>query len=261
MTLNFSNPEGHPKVANDAAENFGPNDVEVVNDDDAYFEQMGEFVENNQERCPIALVIDVSGSMRDEMDMLNVAIEKFRNTVMKDELASLRVEVAVVTFNHKTEVRQQFSCIDEFYPGELEASGGTKMCHAVNTAMDMLEQRKQVYRDNGIIYYRPWMFILTDGMTSDVDELAETSQRVKNAEQANGVMTFAILAGEARYDGAMRQMKQITNRVLPMKDAAYDELMEWIANSTVASSNSVVGDKVRMAEGIDLWMEADTSTD
>ena len=130
MNLDQSNPEGSY---------LGPND-----DDGIPFEQMGNFVGNNQDRCLIALVVDVSSSMRED-GMLNTAIDQFRDTVLTDPVATLRVEVALVAFNHQTEVRPEFSSINEFAPGLLEARGGTLICEAVNRAIDMIEARKDTY--------------------------------------------------------------------------------------------------------------------
>ena len=103
MKLTWTNPEG---------EFLGPNDDD---DDDIPFEQLGNFVDNNQDRCPIALVVDVSSSMRED-GMLNAAIDQFRDTVLTDPVATLRAEVALVAFNHQTEIRLEISSINEFDP-------------------------------------------------------------------------------------------------------------------------------------------------
>ncbi len=69
--------------------------------------------------------------------------------------------------------------------------------------------------------------------------------------------TFAILSGEARYDGAKQQMQQLTDRTLSMQEASYDVLLEWMANSTVAMSNSNTGERVKM-EDPTAWLEVET---
>ena len=243
MTLNLSNPEGNY---------LGPNDDEGIP-----FEQMSNFAENNDDRCPVALVVDVSGSMQGDIGMLNAAIEKFRRTVLADPVATRRVEVALVAFNHQTEVRREFCSIDEFNPGPLTAGGGTKMCEAVNRALDMIEDRKATYRDNGVGYFRPWMVILTDGMMGDAHEVPATARRVRETEKAKGVTAFAILNGAAKYDGTRAQMRQVTDRIQPMKTAAYDELLEWLANSMEAVANSTPGDKMKL-EDPSAWLEVQT---
>ena len=213
---------------------------------------MGNFVDNNQDRCPIALVVDVSSSRRDDIGMLNAAIEQFRDTVLADPVVTLRVEVALVAFNHQTEIRPEFSSIDEFDPGPLEARGGARICEAVNRAIDLIEERKDTYRANGVGYFRPWMFILTDGMTADSQDLPATARRVKDIEVAQGVTTFAIISGDARYDDAREQVRPLTDRTLHrtlhMGEASYDVLLEWMANSTVARSNSNASERSRMED-------------
>ena len=58
-----------------------------------------EFVENPDSRCPVILLCDTSGSMHGEpINALNTGLEAFQKDVHKDEIASLRVKVALVTF-------------------------------------------------------------------------------------------------------------------------------------------------------------------
>lgn len=58
-----------------------------------------EIVDNTEPRCPVILLCNTSGSMSGEaINNLNVGLSAFRDKVYKDEQASLRVEVALVTF-------------------------------------------------------------------------------------------------------------------------------------------------------------------
>ena len=47
-------------------------------------------------------------------------------------------------------------------------------------------------------YFRPWMFILTDGMTADFQDLPATVRQVRNIAVAKGVTTFAIMSGRCQ---------------------------------------------------------------
>jgi len=55
----------------------------------------------------------------------------------------------------------------------LTAHGTTDMAGGVNQALDLLQQRKRQYASNGVPYYRPWAFLITDGEISDPQEVAE----------------------------------------------------------------------------------------
>ena len=194
--------------------------------------------------------------MSGEMEQLNQSIAKYRNTVMADPLAALRVETALIAFNHEIEAMSDFCPIEHFLPPPMRASGGTRICAPVEKALDMLEARKRVYRDSGIGYYRPWLFILTDGIASDAALLPATAARLRAAEKARGVTTFVIAAGKAHRDESISTLRQLSDRVLPMKDAAYDSLLEWIANSTVTASNSGVGDQIQLPDPA-AWLKVD----
>ncbi len=131
------------------------------------FEQVpfdaAEFVDNPEPRCPCLLLLDTSGSMNGQpISELNEGLHTFAAQLASDDLAARRVEVAVVTFG-PVQVRSEFTTADNFHPPTLSASGATPMGEAILTGVDLVERRKSLYREQGISYYRPWIFLITDG--------------------------------------------------------------------------------------------------
>ena len=58
-----------------------------------------EFADNPEPRCPVVLLLDVSGSMAGRpINELNQGLQDFASVLKTDRLAALRVEVAVITF-------------------------------------------------------------------------------------------------------------------------------------------------------------------
>ncbi len=57
----------------------------------------------------------------------------------------------------------------------------------------MLQPRKREYKDNGITYYRPWVFLITDGAPYGEDAylLTQAAQRVKEEETNKRVALWA----------------------------------------------------------------------
>ena len=115
-----------------------------------------EFAENQEPRCPCVLLLDTSGSMAGQpIAALNAGLATFRDDLMLDPVAPKRVEVAVVAFDTTVRLVQDFVTPDRFVPPVLTAQGATHMGAAINTALDMVEQRKNRYKEAGIPYYRP----------------------------------------------------------------------------------------------------------
>jgi uncharacterized protein YegL len=69
---------------------------------------------------------------------------------------------------------------------------------AIESGLVLLEQRKKAYRSSGISFYRPWIFLVTDG--GPTDSWREAAAQVKAGEEANHFSFFAVGVEEARMD-------------------------------------------------------------
>jgi uncharacterized protein YegL len=120
---------------------------------------------NADPRCACTLLLDTSGSMSGEpISALNTGLQTFQTELQGDSLASRRVEVAIVTFGSGgVQTAQDFVTAAQFSAPQLQAGGDTPMGAAIHLALDMIKQRKATYKNNGVLYYRPWVFLITDG--------------------------------------------------------------------------------------------------
>ena len=84
-----------------------------------------------------------------------------------DDDASQKVQVLIVKCGGNAEVINDWCDAENFSPPIFEADGGTPLGEAVRIAASELESQKQAYRDAGVSYLKPWLFIISDGAPTD----------------------------------------------------------------------------------------------
>lgn len=198
-----------------------------------------DFASNPEPRCPCILLLDVSGSMNGRpINELNAGLVTFRDELLADPLALKRVELGIVTFG-PVHVEQPFTSAAIFFPPILFAQGDTPMGAAITKALDMVEERKREYRANGISYYRPWIFLITDG--APTDEWQAAANKVFRGEEDKRFAFFSI--GVQGAD--MKTLAQISVRQpLPLQGLQFRELFSWLSSSLRSVSRSTPGTEV-----------------
>ncbi len=201
-----------------------------------------EFAENPEPRCPCVLLLDVSGSMSGApVAQLNSGLQMFKDSLQQDKLASLRVEVAILTFGGSVTVAQDFITADQFNPPTLSAHGNTPMGEAINLALDKIEERKQLYKQAGTSYYRPWIFLISDG--EPTDEWQPAAQRVQASEERKGVAFFAVGVDKANLDKLAKIAPQ-ERAPRKLNGLDFGSMFVWLSQSLTNVSHSKIGDQV-----------------
>ncbi len=197
------------------------------------------FAENPEPRCPLMLLLDNSYSMSGaRLQELNAGLKTLQNELQSDSLTAKRVEVAIVTYGPVRQ-RQDFVTVDQFTPPTLEAEANTPMGEAILMGIDLIQQRKATYKANGVAYYRPWMFLITDGQPTD--DVTAASAAVKAGEDAKSFSFFAV----GIDDADMETLNRIAVRqALKLKGLAFRELFLWLSASMSRVSQSNPGDQV-----------------
>ncbi|MEZ4675540.1 MAG: VWA domain-containing protein [Caldilineaceae bacterium] len=206
--------------------------------------ELVQFDDSNPEaRCPCILLLDTSGSMSGAaISELNVGLETFQQEIQRDDLAATRVEVSIATFGNGAHMEQGFVSAHQFTAPRLKAGGNTPMGEAIHLALDQLRQRKDVYKQHGIPYYRPWVFLITDG--APTDEWRSAAQRIQKEEADKAVAFFAV--GVEKAD--MKVLAQICSRQpLRLKGLNFRDMFVWLSQSLTTVSHSLVGQQVPLS--------------
>ena len=226
---------------------------------------------NPEPRCPCVLLIDVSGSMSEivsgagqetgqtvqvdgktyrtvsggtsRIDLVNEGLRAYHVDLMGDSLAAQRVEVSIITFGGSVQTVCPFVPAGEFTPPTLATSGDTPMGAALLQAIEAIAERKRLYKQNGLHYYRPWIFLITDGGPTDSWKAA--AARVHEGEKNKSFAFFAVGVEGANFD----ILKQISVREpLHLKGYSFREMFVWLSQSqrSVSHSNPGQEDQVKL---------------
>ena len=197
------------------------------------------FVENPEPRCPVVLLLDTSASMSGSpINELNAGVAQFRDELLDDELTRKRVEVSVITFG-PVRVASDFTGADAFEPPTSVASGDTPIGGAIAEGLRLLRARKDAYRANGIAYFRPWVFLITDGAPN---RRMETRCRRHSARRRRQPFMFFAVAVQRADLNTLRQLS--VREPLHLRGLQFREFFQWLSQSLSSVSRSTPGDLV-----------------
>lgn len=202
-----------------------------------------DLVSNPEPRCPCLLLLDTSMSMNGApLQQLNEGVRTFKEQLASDSMAMQRVEVAAVAFGPVRTVFE-FQTADNFEPTVLTATGDTPIGAAVLHGLDMLEARKKDYRSAGISYYRPWVFLITDGGPTDVWQAAAQRIHAGDNPEAKAFSFFGVGVEGANME-VLAKICSPSRPPLKLAGLNFRELFVWLSASLKGVSRSQVGTAV-----------------
>jgi len=191
---------------------------------------------NTERRCPVILLQDTSTSMASSIAKVNDGLQLLRQDLLNDRLAAQRVEIAVITFG-PVRLIQDFVTVDRWLPPRLHAEGPTPMGEALQFAIKQLKIRKRAYREAGIPYYRPWIWLVTDG--EPTDKWQDSMDDVQAEVRSGGIEMFTIGTDTANMD-VLRRISHPRPPVM-LREARYREMFVWLSQSLKPVSKSTPG--------------------
>ena len=243
-----------------------------------------DLVNNPTPRVPICLCLDTSGSMgavegdcqltgeqvfddgktwdlvtggTSRIDELQKGVNLFYDAIRSDEIAVYSAEICIVTFNDKATCLLDFDNIErQTEIPRFEAIGDTAMGEGVNKALDLLEERKQEYKNAGVDYYQPWLVLMTDGEPNgSVSEYNRAVQRTNEMINSKKLTLFPIAIGNETDLSALQKFSP-NRSPLKLQGLKFQEFFAWLSKSVSKTSQSTPGETVKLdVEGIKGWAE------
>ncbi len=209
-----------------------------------------DLIDNPTPRCPVALVLDTSGSMSGEpIAQLNAGAQLFLDEVKRDDLARWSVDLAVYTAGGRADCLQDFIGIEQVAGlAPFAAGGNTPLGQATRMALDDLEARKKAYRDAGVPYYQPWLILISDGAPTDTWE--DAAQRARELSAQGKLVSLPVGAQGAD----LSVLGQFSSKpAVALDGLKFRELFQWLSASMARVSASTSCDASVPLPSMDSW--------
>ena len=211
---------------------------------------------NPTSRVPVALCLDVSGTMAGEpIDELNEGVRLFFEALRADPVAKASAEVGIVVFSDYATLKLDFQSLDRIEAAPvLAAEGATDLGGGVAMALDILGARKSEYKQAGIDYFQPWLVLMTDGQPTTKSHLA-AAPRTIDLESKGRLVVFPIGVGPEADMGVLGTFSK-KRQPLRLQGLNVPQFFEWLRDSVVTVSHSRPGERIQIdVEGIKGWAE------
>lgn len=204
--------------------------------------------ENPIARIPVVIIADTSSSMSGEkIETLNKEIEKFYNEInnnSKNEILKYSLDLSILGFRFDSRAREtypvvvnKFSIMENQSVPVFNAFGHTPLGATVNTAIDMLEKRKEMYRVAGIQYYQPMLVIISDG--DPTDNIESATKRAIELSLKRKLSVYPVIIGE---DGNLDNLQRFTPNKISKRIKTEDlpQVFKWLVSSVKKVSESTI---------------------
>lgn len=199
-------------------------------------------VNQGERHVPAVLLVDTSGSMAGApIDELNRGLVEFGQALAEDSLAFGRVEACVISFSSSVHIEMGFRPASDYQAPTLSAGGLTSLNEAIEAGLDEIESRKSEYRSQGIPYCRPWLFVLTDGVPTDIDKEAYVKNRLRQHITDKKVVYMPMGIGAGADTSKLQEYYPEDTRakiVLKANASNFKEAFVWLSQSLSVVSQS-----------------------
>ena len=158
-----------------------------------YYSHEGQKLrEMGRTHVAVLLLVDTSASMAGEKIC---AVEHAINGFIDEFKGSYEAEctdICIVSFSDETKIVQPFTCASNLAEIALEASGLTSLWEALSLSIDLLNNQRRLYQQLAITYYKPRIFLITDGTPTDIGDIVIPKLKSDVANNRYGLCVLGL---------------------------------------------------------------------
>ena len=209
-------------------------------------------------RLLICLLLDTSPSMQqgNAIAQLTASLKDLCSELARRPEYARNAEVAVITFGNGgvravdlrdgiAEPAQPFCPVEDARPPTLSAGGeGTPMVEAIQRGLAVIDEHKQSLRVGRHTYYRPLLYLITDGGPTDPGAPLVLSDRWRGLVpglrelEANKKLLFYAISVEGAVEEVMSGL------------APDDGQLLWLSRTNLAAMVKQMSASIRAAESL-----------
>ncbi|MGN1412533.1 MAG: VWA domain-containing protein [Oscillospiraceae bacterium] len=211
-----------------------------------------EFKGVGQVHQPVVICMDTSGSMEytePKSSKSNIKIAEEQLNLVKDialdQVDKKAVDICILGFDDDVNVLHDWSPLtswNEYIP--LSSGGCTCLGQVISEAITATRVYRRKAYEKGIQVKRPYIFVFTDGLTTD--DMSEASRLCKKYIDAKNVVNLFVI-GLPGSD--VKEVKALCNNVHVFKTAdcvnGLPNSFQFLKDSIVDISSSNLGDTTR----------------
>jgi len=206
------------------------------------------------EMLPCCIVVDTSGSMHCCERELTEGLKAMVEAIIEDACARSCVDLCLIYFSDYAEVISPFSTAMSTEVQSITAGGMTATHEAIALALHMIQKRKWEYKEQGIPRKQPWIWLLTDGISTDADN--GSYDELMYMQNAHKLVFLPFAVGNRLGDGSELRGMQNQGLVFKVDKENIMDATAYIGRVLIGASAHCAGDTYVLpsTEGTGIWI-------
>ncbi len=207
-----------------------------------------DFGNSTKRRLPICFCLDTSGSMLgNPIKQLNSGLTNFIASIKANDDTRSATDIAIITFGSSVEIVMPFGKIgkDSSLPTISASTTLTPIGEGILTALELLNARKEGYKDMGIKYYQPWLVVITDGAPQGPNAMQNMELAIKacnELESNDKLVVFNIGVGNSVDFDILKRLSLKREEPISVSSGDFGKLFEFLGSSSSSVVSSGMSD-------------------